>query len=61
MMNQTQDYGYSMQPLDKNRKNIDDWRSIGLGVFALARYVYCYESQIWFKTNQLNLYLIFLM
>ena len=36
MMNQTQDYGYSMQPLDKNRKNIDDWRSIGLGVFALA-------------------------
>ena len=36
MMNQTQDYGYSMQPLDKNRKNIDDWRSIGLGVFGLA-------------------------
>lgn len=36
MMNQTQDYGYDMQPLDKHRKNIDDWRSIGLGVFGLA-------------------------
>ena len=36
MMNQTQDYGYDMQPLDKHRKNIDDWRSIGLGIFGLA-------------------------
>lgn len=36
MMNQTQDYGYDMLPLDKNRKNVDDWRSIGLGVFGLA-------------------------
>lgn len=36
MMNETQDYGYDMQPLDKHRKNIDDWRSIGLGVFGLA-------------------------
>ena len=30
------DYGYDMLPLDKNRKNVDDWRSIGLGVFGLA-------------------------
>lgn len=30
------DYGYDMQPLDANRKCIDDWRSIGLGVFGLA-------------------------
>lgn len=36
MLNQTLDYGYSMQPLDINRKCIDDWRSIGLGVFGLA-------------------------
>ena len=36
MMNQTQDYGYDMLPLDKNRKNVDEWNSIGLGVFGLA-------------------------
>lgn len=30
------DYGYDTQPLDENRKCIDDWRSIGLGVFGLA-------------------------
>jgi ribonucleotide reductase alpha subunit len=30
------DYGYDMQPLDKNRKCIDDWRAIGLGVMGLA-------------------------
>lgn len=36
MMNQTQDYGYDMLPLDKNRKNVDDWRSIGLGIMGLA-------------------------
>lgn len=30
------DYGYDMQPLDENRKCIDDWRPIGLGIFALA-------------------------
>lgn len=30
------DYGYESQPLDNNRKCIDDWRSIGLGVFGLA-------------------------
>ena len=29
-------YGYDMQPLDLNRKVIDDWRSIGLGIFGLA-------------------------
>ena len=29
-------YGYGMQPLDLNRKVIDDWRSIGLGIFGLA-------------------------
>lgn len=36
MMNETQDYGYDMLPLDKHRKNVDDWRSIGLGVLGLA-------------------------
>ena len=30
------DYGYDIQPLDKNRKCIDDWRSIGLGIFGMA-------------------------
>lgn len=30
------DYGYDTQPLDENRKCIDDWRSIGLGIFGLA-------------------------
>ena len=30
------DYGYDTQPLDENRHCIDDWRSIGLGLFALA-------------------------
>lgn len=30
------DYGYDLQPLDKNRKCIDDWRSIGLGIFGMA-------------------------
>ena len=29
-------YGYSSQPLDENRNCIDDWRSIGLGLFGLA-------------------------
>lgn len=36
MLNETMDYGYDMQPLDMHRKCIDDWRSIGLGVFGLA-------------------------
>lgn len=35
-LNETLDYGYDMQPLDKNRKCIDDWRSIGLGLFGVA-------------------------
>ena len=30
------DYGYDMQPLDANRKCIDDWRAIGLGVYGFA-------------------------
>lgn len=30
------DYGAEMQPLEENRKCIEDWRSIGLGVFGLA-------------------------
>ena len=30
------DYGYDNQPLDANRKCIDDWRSIGLGLFGVA-------------------------
>lgn len=36
MMNETQDYGYDMLPLEKHRKNVADWRSIGLGVLGLA-------------------------
>ena len=36
MLDEVLDYGYDMQPLDINRKCIDDWRSIGLGVFGLA-------------------------
>jgi len=30
------DYGYELQPLDMNRKIIDEWRSIGLGFFGFA-------------------------
>lgn len=30
------DYGYETQPLDENRKCIDDWRSLGLGLFGVA-------------------------
>ncbi|MDQ0203197.1 adenosylcobalamin-dependent ribonucleoside-diphosphate reductase [Pectinatus haikarae] len=30
------DYGYETQPLEANRKCIDDWRSIGLGLFGVA-------------------------
>ena len=30
------DYGYDLQPLDKNRECIYKWRSIGLGIFGLA-------------------------
>ncbi len=29
-------YGYDSQPLEENRKCIDDWRSIGLGILGLA-------------------------
>lgn len=36
MLDEILDYGYSMQPLDLNRKVIEDWRSIGLGIFGLA-------------------------
>lgn len=35
-MDEVLDYGYDMQPLDENRKNIEDWRSLGLGVFGVA-------------------------
>lgn len=34
--NEVLDYGYDTQPLDENRVCIDDWRSIGIGVFGLA-------------------------
>lgn len=34
--NEVLDYGYDTQPLDENRACIDDWRSIGIGVFGLA-------------------------
>lgn len=29
-------YGYDMQPLPENKKCIDDWRSVGLGLFGVA-------------------------
>lgn len=29
-------YGYKTQPLDENRTCIDDWRSLGLGLFGVA-------------------------
>ena len=35
-LDETLDYGYNMQPLDQNRKCIDDWRAIGLGLFGVA-------------------------
>lgn len=28
-------YGYDIQPLDENRTCIDDWRSLGLGLFGV--------------------------
>ena len=34
--NEVLDYGYDTQPLDENRTCIDDWRSIGIGIFGLA-------------------------
>ncbi len=34
--NEVLDYGYDTQPLDENRACIDDWRSIGIGIFGLA-------------------------
>ncbi len=30
------EYGYETQPLEENRKCIDDWRSLGLGLFGVA-------------------------
>lgn len=30
------EYGYETQPLDENRACIDDWRSLGLGLFGVA-------------------------
>lgn len=30
------DYGYDTQPLDANRTCVDDWRSVGLGLFGVA-------------------------
>lgn len=35
-LNDVLDYGYDNQPLEENKKCIDDWRQIGLGVFGLA-------------------------
>ena len=35
-LNNILDYGYENQPLPMNKKCIDDWRSIGLGVMGLA-------------------------
>lgn len=35
-LNDVLDYGYDNQPLPQNKKCIDDWRQIGLGIFGLA-------------------------
>jgi len=35
-LDETLNYGFSMQPLDANRKCIKDWRAIGLGLFGVA-------------------------
>lgn len=35
-LNDVLDYGYDKQPLKENKKCIDDWRQIGLGLFGLA-------------------------
>lgn len=36
MLDEILDYGRDMQPLELNKKIIDDWRSIGLGIFGIA-------------------------
>ena len=36
MLDEVLDYGRDMQPLEINKQVIDDWRSIGLGIFGLA-------------------------
>lgn len=30
------DYGYEMQPLEQNKKCVEDWRAIGLGIMGMA-------------------------
>ena len=35
-LNDVLDYGYDKQPLKENKRCIDDWRQIGLGLFGLA-------------------------
>ena len=36
MLDEILDYGRDMQPLELNKQVIDDWRSIGLGIFGMA-------------------------
>ena len=36
MLDEVLDYGRDMQPLELNKQIIDDWRSIGLGIFGLT-------------------------
>lgn len=36
MLDEILDYGRDMQPLDINKQVVDNWRSIGLGIFGLA-------------------------
>lgn len=36
VLNDVLKYGYDKQPLPENKKCIDDWRQIGLGLFGLA-------------------------
>lgn len=59
-LNDVLKYGYDKQPLPENKKCIDDWRQIGLGLFGLAdafvalRIKYGSEESIKFVDNLLK-------
>lgn len=36
MLDEILDYGLDIQPLELNRRIVEDWRSIGLGIFGMA-------------------------
>lgn len=59
-LNDVLTYGYDKQPLEANKKCIDDWRQIGLGLFGLAdamvalKIKYGSEESIAFTKNLLQ-------